>query len=123
MENSQPATISSHFVEHSIAANVFFLSSTYIPHEQSMFDQTNPRTTRIHLIGPELISRIFSSKIQQVPIIFVFSISFFEMCETKIDQFHNFFGLIVGEFLQFGPTVLCELLQTLPRPTKDILMT
>jgi hypothetical protein len=45
--NNQRATISSHFVEHSIAANVFFLSSTYIPHVQSMFDWTNwtnPRT-------------------------------------------------------------------------------
>ena len=76
VENSQPATNSSHFVEHCIAANVFFLSSTYIPHEQSMFDQTNwtnPRTTRIHLNGPELISRIFSSKIQQVHMIFVSS--------------------------------------------------
>ena len=39
--NNQRATISSHFVEHSIAANVFFLSSTYIPHVQSMFDRTN----------------------------------------------------------------------------------
>ena len=39
--NNQRATISSHFVEHSIAANVFFLSSTYIPHVRSMFDWTN----------------------------------------------------------------------------------
>ena len=31
MVNKQGATISSHFLEHSKAANVFFLSSTYIP--------------------------------------------------------------------------------------------
>ena len=49
--NNQRATISSHFVEHSIAANVFFLSSTYIPHVWSIFDWTNSRTTRICLDG------------------------------------------------------------------------
>ena len=31
------------------------------------------------------------------------------MCQTKINQLHKVFSLIVGGFLQFGPTVLCEL--------------
>ena len=80
------------------------------------------------IISPELISRIFSSKFHQIDMISV-SVHclclILKMCQivADINQFHNFFSLIVGGFLQIGPTVFCELLQTLPRPTKDILMT
>ena len=65
--NNQRATISSHFVEHSIAANVFFLSSTYIPHVRLMFDRTNwtnPRTTRICLDG-----RVFRMYTAYIPLV------------------------------------------------------
>ena len=64
-------------------------------------------------VSPEVISRIFPSKFQQIWIISVSShfIHFiFKICQTaadKIKQFHEFFSLIFGGILQLGPNVHC----------------
>ena len=63
-----------------------------------------------------MISRIFPSKFQQIHMIFVsvHSVhSIFKICQTVADvfltnQFLQFFILIFGEFLKFGPTVGCS---------------
>ena len=63
--------------------------------------------------SPEVISRVFTVKIQPIQIIFVYFICFtFKNCQTVVDisrinQFPDFNNLIFGGFLQFGPT-LCR---------------
>jgi len=66
--------------------------------------------------SPEVISRIFPTKFQQIHIISVFrsfhSLHTFKICQTvvgisMISKIHEFFNLIFGGFLQIGPTVRC----------------